>query len=167
MVYDPSVLRTLASGMTDGTSNTAVIGHRLEKCDPRTAWGVTFDVHNLMFGEPRNISPYRNLAVFGAPTYFAINQNTTLVGGVLGSNATPRNTRGVRNQNQDFTSGGLPFQIQPRPGFCQPFVMATPHDVMLIALGDGSVRAATANVSLTTWRNAWIPSDGAVLGSDW
>lgn len=166
MVFDPSIPRNI-TGIQDGTSNTAIVGHRLERCDPRTVWGVTFDNYNIVFAEPRNFSPYRTMAMFGSPTYYAIHQNLTSVGGVLGSNVTTRNSRGVRNQNQDFTSGGLPFQIQPRPGLCQPFVMVTPHPSMLIALGDGSVRTATAQVSLATWRNAWIPSDGNVLGNDW
>jgi prepilin-type N-terminal cleavage/methylation domain-containing protein len=167
MVLDPSIPRPISTGMPDGSSNTAMIGHRLEKCDPRTVWGVTFDVYNFMFAEPRNFSPYRSIAMFGMPTYFDVNGNATQVGGVLGSNVTKRNARGVRRQNQDFTQGGLPFQIKPRPGFCQPFAMVTPHEVMVIALGDASVRAVSGNVSAATWKDAWTPGDGRVLGSDW
>jgi prepilin-type N-terminal cleavage/methylation domain-containing protein len=167
MVLDPSIPRAILGGMPDGTSNTALIGHRLERCDPRTVWGVTFDVHNIIFGEPRNWSPYRNMAMIGMPTYFDVYGNVTVVNGVPGSNVTKRNVRGVRRQNQDFTQGGLPFQIQPRPGFCQPFAMVTPHPVMMVALGDGSVRTVSSGVSAATWKNAWIPNDGNVLGSDW
>ena len=75
--------------------------------------------------------------------------------------------RGLEQFNQDFTSGGLPFQMKPRDGFCQPFVMVTPHDVMLVGLGDGSVRTVTADISAATWKNAWMPNDGALLGPDW
>jgi prepilin-type N-terminal cleavage/methylation domain-containing protein len=174
MVLDPSTPRSIVAGMSDGTSNTALIGHRLERCDPRTVWGVTFDVFNVVFGEPRNFSPYRSLAMFGMPTYAATyglsgtNCNgATVTGGNRGANPTKRNCNGVRSQNQDYTQGGLPFQIQPRPGFCQPFAMVTPHPVMILALGDGSVRTASASVSAATWRNAWTPSDGQVLASDW
>jgi len=167
MVLDPSFPKPLAVSMPDGLSNTAMIGHRLERCDPRTVWGVTFDVYNFPFAEPRNFSPYRSMAMIGMPTYFAINGNVTVVSGVEGSNVTKRNVRGVRNQNQDFTNGGLPFQIQPRAGFCHPFSMVTPHQVMVVALGDGSVRTVSANVSAATWKNAWTPADGNVLASDW
>ena len=38
---------------------------------------------------------------------------------------------------------------------------------MITVLGDGSVRTVTTSVSGTTWRNACIPDDGNVLGSDW
>ena len=77
MVLDPSIPRPILSGMPDGSSNVAMIGHRLEKCDPRTVWGVTFDVHNFVFGEPRNCSPYREMAMIGMPTYFAVYGNVT------------------------------------------------------------------------------------------
>jgi prepilin-type N-terminal cleavage/methylation domain-containing protein len=171
MVLDPSTPKPILTAMPDGTSNVPMIGHRLERCDPRTVWGVTFDVHNLIFGEPRNISPYRSLAMFGMPTYFARNGSGTVncngAAATANSRPTKRNCNGVRNQNQDFTQGGLPFQIQPRDGFCQPFAMVTPHPVMVVALGDGSVRSVSASVSAATWRNAWIPDDGTVLGSDW
>jgi len=171
MVLDPSIPRTIVGGMADGSSNTAMIGHRLERCDPRTVWGGTFDVHNIVFGEPRNWSPYRNLAMIGMPTYTAtygtVTTNCKGAAAAANSNPTKRNCNGVRNQNQDFTQGGLPFQIKPRPGFCQPFSMVTPHDVMLIALGDGSVRTASSAVSAATWKNVWTPADGNPLGNDW
>jgi prepilin-type N-terminal cleavage/methylation domain-containing protein len=167
MVFDPSTPKSLVNAMPDGTSNTAVIGHRLERCDPRTVWGVTFDVHNLVFGEPRNISPYRAMAVTGMPTYFTLNGGVAPASNSNGVNKTKRNVNGVRGFNNDFTQGGLPFQIKPQPGFCQPFAMVTTHEVMTAALGDGSVRSVSSQVSAATWRNAWIPSDGNVLGSDW
>jgi hypothetical protein len=168
MVIDPSVPRTIVGGMPDGSSNTALIGHRLEKCDPNVVWGTApdFFVYNLPYGEPRNISPYRQLAVIGMPTYHATYSPAgTDVG--IGANKTKRNVNGVRGHNQDFTQGGLPFQIKPRPGFCQPFSMVTTHEVMLLALGDGSIRTASSSISATSWKNAWTPADGNPLGSDW
>ena len=45
--------------------------------------------------------------------------------------------------------------------------MVTPHPVMIVALGDGSVRTASAGISAATWKDAWVPNDGKVLGSDW
>lgn len=172
MVFDPSIPRSLVAGMPDGTSNTAMVGHRLEKCDPSVVWGTApdFFVHNLTFGDPRMIH-YRQLPVIGMPTYTAtygtVTTSCTGAAATANSNPTKRNCNGVRNQNQDFVSGGLPFQIKPRPGFCQPFVMVSPHDVMLIALGDGSVRTASSSVSAATWKRAWTPADGNPLGNDW
>jgi hypothetical protein len=42
----------------------------------------------------------------------------------------------------------------------------TAHSAMTTLLADGSVRGV-ANVSPATWRNALMPDDGNVLGSDW
>jgi prepilin-type N-terminal cleavage/methylation domain-containing protein len=166
MVLDPSVPRTIVAGMPDGTSNTTMIGHRLERCDPNVVWGTptNFFVFNLPWGEPRQIH-YRQLPMIGMPTYHATYNPGAAASS--GANKTKRNVNGVRGQNQDFVSGGLPFQIKPRPGFCQPFVMITTHDVMMVALGDGSVRTVSSSVSAATWKRAWTPADGNPLGSDW
>ncbi len=157
MVLDPSTPKSISGAMPDGTSNTAMIAHRVERCDATIVWGVTFDIYNVLYADPRNWSPYRNMPTTGMPTYFALN----------GLNQTTRNANGVRNQNQDILLSGLPFQIQPRPGYCQPFSMVTPHEVMICALGDASVRTVSADVSGATWKSAWTPADGATLGGDW
>jgi prepilin-type N-terminal cleavage/methylation domain-containing protein len=175
IVFDPSNLQTIVSGMPDGTSNTAVIGHRLKACWAQftNGWLEHETVFNLPFADVRNYSPYRSLAIMGAPSYAAVNGNITRINGnglpesFDMSHPTRRNYRGVRPINQDFTIGSLPFQIQPARGFCQQFAMVTPHQTMLIALGDGSVRTVSESVTLATWRSAWIPKDGAVLGADW
>ena len=39
MVLDPSIPRTIVAGMSDGTSNTAMIGHRLEQLRPERGLG--------------------------------------------------------------------------------------------------------------------------------
>jgi prepilin-type N-terminal cleavage/methylation domain-containing protein len=177
MVLDPSNPRSIVAGMPDGSSNTAVIAHRIEKCDPQFTFGGAFDgtkfVYNVLYADARNWSPYRNMPTTGMRTYFAINGNVSNVdslGATLnppGSNVTKRNHRGVRDQNNDFLLSGLPFQIRPRPGFCQPFSMVTPHEVMICGLGDGSVRTVSATISGVTWKAAWTPADGASLGADW
>ena len=38
---------------------------------------------------------------------------------------------------------------------------------ILVGLGDGSVRAVSQGVSVTTWWRACVPNDGNPLGSDW
>jgi hypothetical protein len=46
--------------------------------------------------------------------------------------------------------------------------MQTPHPgVLLVALGDGSVRGVSTSISWTTWNFACNPGDGNVLGTDW
>jgi prepilin-type N-terminal cleavage/methylation domain-containing protein len=48
-----------------------------------------------------------------------------------------------------------------------PYYPSTGHPTMMTLLMDGSVRGIGASVSSTTWSQACIPDDGAVLGSDW
>jgi len=175
MVCDPSVLQSLDTAMPDGTSNTAMIGHRLKGCqNPNFA---AFPVLNFMFFDARNFSPYRSMPWVGMPTYWNRRGNYSMVdslGNSLGvaapgnSNVTKRNHRGVfANRPPDYLLGQLPFQIAPGVGSCTPNVMVTPHPVMVIAMGDGSVRTVSSSVSAATWLNAWIPDDGNPLGSDW
>ena len=62
----------------------------------------------------------------------------------------------------------LPFQIVPAAGKCDPVVLVSPHPgVMLVGLGDGSVRTISPGISTLTWTTACIPDSGLVLGSDW
>jgi prepilin-type N-terminal cleavage/methylation domain-containing protein len=164
--FDPSAPRSNLRAMPDGSSNTCMIGHRQEVCDPKTVWGVTFVVPNIMFGEPRNFSPYRSMAITGMPTYWKDNGGTGTPDNTNGVNKTTRNVNGVRGFNNDFTVGGLPFQIRPRAEFCQPFSMVTPHDAMIVALGDASVRTVSENISAVNWKNAWTPADGAPMNLD-
>src|SRR5206468_431744 len=41
------------------------------------------------------------------------------------------------------------------------------QSVVLVALGDGSVRAVNDTISETTWEAAFTPAGGEVLGADW
>jgi hypothetical protein len=62
----------------------------------------------------------------------------------------------------------LPPQGGVRPNNCDPFrAQALSAGGCLVGLGDGSVRNVSTSVSPATWRNAMLPDDGNVLGSDW
>ncbi len=130
-------------------------------CDGSQGPGSAFTgwaVHQFQTGNTRD-SGY-----FGMPTY-----NTLRCAGKSPCNVVRQNEFGVPSQRMDFSQGSaVPFYVNPVPGFCQPNVPASPHTgVMVCGLGDGSVRAVTTSISVTTWRNACIPDDGNVLGSDW
>jgi hypothetical protein len=38
---------------------------------------------------------------------------------------------------------------------------------MMVGMADGSVRAVTSGVGITTWGKVCDPADGLPLGSDW
>jgi prepilin-type N-terminal cleavage/methylation domain-containing protein len=160
MVFDPSTNRTLVNSMTDGLSNTVIIGHRLRWCDASVVWGgagqgayTGWALHPFQTGNTRDSG------LFGMPTYNALR----------GSPKVRQNEWGVPSQRMDFwESSAVPFYTTPAPGYCQPHVPTSPHTgVMVCGLGDGSVRTVSTGITGTTWRNACIPDDGNVLGNDW
>jgi prepilin-type N-terminal cleavage/methylation domain-containing protein len=62
------------------------------------------------------------------------------------------------------TTLNLP-QIAPRMENCNPFATQTPHQVLLVGLGDGSVRGIGGSVAVATWRTALLPADGMIGGT--
>jgi prepilin-type N-terminal cleavage/methylation domain-containing protein len=168
MVFDPNpTTRTLLTGMLNGTSNTVIFGHRLEYCDGTRYWGLApgQGIYTDWDATPDQTGTYHPIPGFGWLTYLAqrgnyIDANVNQRGGGL----HPL-TRGVA---QDYTAGGLPFQIAPSAGNCYPAVLVSPHTgVMLVGLGDGSVRNVSSGISLSTWRAVCIPDSGNPPGSDW
>jgi prepilin-type N-terminal cleavage/methylation domain-containing protein len=178
MTLDPSVHRSIVSAMPDGTSNTVAVAHRLRIHDGSqvgfaapnpnpggfapgayTAWGV----HQHGNGN------WRDGAVFGMPSYHRLRCPNLNGSSAVPCNVTKQNEFGVPVARMDFyQSATVPFFTTPAPGFAHPHVPASPHSgAMVCVLGDGSVRTVSTSISGTTWRNACIPDDGNVLGSDW
>jgi len=60
------------------------------------------------------------------------------------------------------------FQNAPTQQQCNPELpQAISSAGIQVALGDGSVRLVSANISSETWWNATDPADGNPLGPDW
>lgn len=165
MVYDPSYPKSLVKSMPDGTSNTVMIGHRLQSCDgTNIGWGgpVTTD----WAAEPHETGTIHPEPGFGYTDYF--NAYNTVTPAPARVNVTTTNSFGVTPSAPNFTSGSLPFQIVPTPGSCLWAVLVSPHvGAMIVGVGDGSVRTVSASISTATWKAACNPADGAVLGGDW
>ncbi len=151
MVYDPSGPRSLINAMPDGTSNTVMVGHKMQYCNASVLWGgggtYTDWVGDL------NTTWYWGVPGFGYPTYY--NRR--------GGAATATNQYGMSGDTSytDYVSGGLPFQVAPATGYCNPSVTVSPHTgVMVVGLGDGSVRTISSSITTATWQAACIPEDG-------
>ena len=168
LVFDPNPdSKTLITAMLNGTSNTVMFGHRLEFCD----FGAPGFGYNDWDATPDQTGTYHPMPGFGWGTYYTrrcpgapatpcyIGPNNQKGGGLIPLRA---------GSYPEYTHGQLPFQILPAPGKCDPVVLASPHTgVMVVGLGDGSVRTITPGISLTTWLNACIPDSGQPLGNDW
>jgi hypothetical protein len=144
---------TVITAMTDGTSNTIMIGHRQKRCD----WGGNGFAETDWAAYPRDADfGYWDVPGFGYHAYRAINGSTKMWNGW-----------------PDYTSSGsptagIPFQITPNTGSCNYQALISPHTgAMIVGLGDGSVRIVAQGISTTTWYYACDPKDGLPPGSDW
>jgi hypothetical protein len=72
-----------------------------------------------------------------------------------------------KNPSINAVGTGITFQTAALITNCDATVTQTAHPVMVIGLGDGSVRSVSPGISVTTWVQACMPGDGSVLGSDW
>jgi prepilin-type N-terminal cleavage/methylation domain-containing protein len=168
MVFDPKAntpngSQSIVNSMPDGTSNTVMIAHAIKACsnvtwvDPNYTLNGTRDTDWAWYPDD-GFNGMWNAPAFGIATYVKRRGNNYNIQG---------------NHGMDFSSGrtvppsGVPFQVTPAPNQCLWEVPVSTHPVMLTGLGDGSVRAVAPSISLTTWWNACVPDDGAVLGSDW
>ena len=166
MVYDPSNPKSLLNSMPDGLSNTVMIAHRQQYCS-----GPNGNVWTDWAAEPWTTGTIHPEPGFGYNTYYNRRQPpapTTNPNNVSAVDITTINSWGVSDQNPDFTFGNLPFQVLPAPGNCNWEVTISTHTgVMVVGLGDGSVRNVASSISVASWLSACIPDDGTVPGNDW
>ncbi len=166
MVFDPSAPRTIITAMSNGTSNVIMFSHRLEFCDATSFFGdppPSDYLYNDWDATPDQTGTYHFLPGFGWDTYFtkrgnylsAINQSG---GGLhaLAAGSFPR-----------YSNGNVPFQVSAVPSTCNPYVSSSPHNVMIVGLGDGSVRTVSSGIATATWVNACIPDSGNPPGNGW
>jgi len=152
-------------GAGDGLSNTIMFGEAYAWCDDRgraayLAWFTSNDVTSVSRGGVHNFGLTFSLS------------NTELQSG--GATVTTSNANGYPNPTDQLNFG---FQIKPMArakascpsgsDCCNSLTVQSGHQVLNIAMADGSVRSVGRGVSLETWRRAIQPNDGETLGSDW
>jgi prepilin-type N-terminal cleavage/methylation domain-containing protein len=166
MVFDPALPRTLVTAMPNGTSNVVMIGHRLELCDSTNVTGNSppFNIFSNDWDlTPDQTGNYHELPGFGWSTYLAQRGNY-----ICAINQSGGGLHALTGGFPNYSHGTLPFQILPTPGNCDPDVISSPHTgIMIVGLGDGSVRTVAASIAVATWVNACIPDSGLPPGTGW
>jgi prepilin-type N-terminal cleavage/methylation domain-containing protein len=151
----------LVTGMPDGTSNTVMFAERYKLCQPSSG-GHTDPVWAAHPWSTPN-GPWA-VAAFGYTSW----SNNTGIGGM------PNGGGNLNGYYADYWThgsgpgGSIPFQVAPSASQCNWYATQSPHaGVMLVTLGDGSVRGVAPSISITTWVYACVPNDGNPLGSNW
>jgi len=169
MVFDPFSPRPISTAMTDGTSNTIMIAERYLNCGTifANASDSFYDAPAWAFIWPM-VGSATSVPGFG---WFTSGYTTANNWQSSPNPSPPPALVPSGGYQTDFCSvpplGGIPFQIAPLAANCNAAVTQTAHQTMMVGLGDGSVRAISGAMSLTTWVNACTPNDGALLGADW
>ncbi len=154
------------NSVTDGLSNTILLSEAYAYCEGRgrsafLAWHIsnTGGVSTAATGGHAGRNGVHNFGIT-----FNLNGNSVDVGGgpVAGlANGLP-NPQGTFN---DF------FQIRPDPvrtgtTGCDSLTVQSGHDMLHVAMGDGSVRSFSSSFDLTAWANLMLPTDGNAVNFD-
>jgi prepilin-type N-terminal cleavage/methylation domain-containing protein len=147
---------TLQASIPDGTANTIMFAEKYARCDGSADGGIggCWWMRGIFTSTGRN---------FREDSYPG-DRLSCVFGGGIGDDGTA-------------WSQGLAamFQVKPQApllpvsqgGQCSRQLASTSHDLMQIALCDGSVRSVSPNLSKQTWGNLLTPSGGEKLGPDW
>jgi prepilin-type N-terminal cleavage/methylation domain-containing protein len=148
-------LSTLSS--KDGTSNTVLCAEKQAAC--QRVINTASNPVAVSPGNAGNSWPYPPSVDYSP--YFAWNHSSYMV-----SNTA--------NQPPYLKNWGLPPQIQPLATVnndpntqCDAGRPSTGHNVCLVCMADGSVKAVKGEITPATWLAAIQATDGVPLGSDW
>ena len=139
--------------ITDGLSNTILIGERYPKCDTPTISGGSYWAYC-----PTPTFPGLPAPMNGAPAPFYPGFQISIF--FLAGQTTAVGPTSV-------------FQTQPNPytgasSLCDPMRAQSPHPAsMSVCLADGTVRQVSSSISPNTWWFVLTPTGGEPIGTDW
>ncbi|OWK37602.1 hypothetical protein FRUB_06722 [Fimbriiglobus ruber] len=166
MAFDPRGGAPLTLAMPDGTSNTVCFAEHLQDC---CGWGSNTPEWALnMAVQFPNVRDGQSNPIFGGANAF--NSTGLSNTGYFGSNGggSANFTNPVAASVSALPTNAVALQVGSTVWKCDTRVTSSAHPgVMVVGLGDASVRLVSGSLSAATWMNACTPNDGNVLGSDW
>jgi prepilin-type N-terminal cleavage/methylation domain-containing protein len=158
-------VKSIVSGMPDGTSQTILFAERYAICGQNgTTTGSSYVEH--IWGEDGQNSGPRgetwNVNDNFAPCFWV-----HLPGGDGSGNGSSPSAQWQNVANYPWAYAVLP-QIKPPQKLCDPRrLQSFSAGGIMVGMGDGSVRSVSTGISQPTWGKAIDPADGLTLGSDW
>jgi prepilin-type processing-associated H-X9-DG protein len=129
-----------SSDIKDGAANTIMFTHSYALCgspNTGTVWGYGSGIN--MPPSPINTFQPWSRASYLSQTFM-----------------TPANGKAFQDRpNPYLTNCTITDPASPHPGY------------MMVAMGDGSVRTVTPEISPDIWNKACLPNDGSEIGGDW
>jgi len=148
---------SLLTAMPDGTSNTVMFVERYKLCQPSSG-GHTDPVWAAHPWSTPN-GPWA-VAAFGYTGW----SNNPGYGGIPNGNGNLNGYYPDYYTHGQGPGGNLAFQAAPTAANCNWYAPQGAHSsVMVIGMGDGSVRGISSSVNIQTWVYACVPGDGNVL----
>jgi len=144
------------ASIQDGLSNTIFFAEAYSICGNSAASTGTQYVELIWGEDGQNVGPL-------AQNY---NQNVWFTPAFWAPGSIPNANSSMRQQPLGLLTP-LP-QMRPAKIQCNPQqVQGLSANVIMVGLGDGSVRSVSASVSQVTWGRAVEPNDGQILGNNW
>jgi len=163
LVFDPNGTGTIVTAMPRGSSTTVIFAERYKQCvgsngTTTPAWAA-YPGNGTNADNPAN--SFSSIAGFGFGTYGVMQTPAVALGNgipdFVDSSAFPPNT-----------PANSPFQTAPGATACDAKITQSGHiGVILVGLGDGSVKAVNGGVIASTWVTACTPALLQPLGNSW
>jgi hypothetical protein len=174
MVFEPRGVGSIITSMPHGSSNTVMVAERIQNCDVSIALGYSSGGQVVIGPAWGWIYPDHGDGAQWAAFGWWTDGWESINGGVQ-----PGQPSGacLRTDYYDWSANYIPpiptadpnylFDVNATINRCNIFVTNSPHSVMNVLLGDGSVRGVSQGISKATWLAVCIPNSPAVPGSDW
>jgi prepilin-type N-terminal cleavage/methylation domain-containing protein len=159
--------KTLTTGMPSGTSNVVLFGERFGGCvyqshgnETISAWAEYWVWSAAAGTNDKSLNFSWDAPIFNGPTGSGKTQDG--IAWSVNNGGNPGTKQPV------YQATGIALQQGPTTITCDYSTLQSLHaGIVMVCLGDGSARAVSTNLSLTTWQVVTNPATSGTPGPDW